>query len=127
MSIWVALERSSLYLAGNRHTFNAGDVVVFSGDFPHGGAEADSATTESNYRLFAYVPTRLIPVPWQVKPGIAEEAGAAEVKGYQDIQELHRKTNPVSDDSSPSCSKHTCTTSRRTSFTGSVRNCGLEV
>ena len=127
MSIWVALERSSLYLAGNRHTFNAGDVVVFSGDFPHGGAEADSATTESNYRLFAYVPTRRIPVPWQVKPGMAPEAGVAEVKGEKENQELHKKTNPVSDNFEPQLLQAHLTTSRRTSFTGSVRNCGLEV
>jgi hypothetical protein len=101
VSIWVALERSSLYLDGNRHTFNAGDVVVFSGDFPHGGAEADSTTTEPNYRLFAYVPTRRIPVPWQVKPGMGPAAVAAEVKGDQENQELHKTTNPVSDDFDP--------------------------
>jgi hypothetical protein len=94
----VALERSSLYLDGNRHTFQAGDVVVFSGDFPHGGAEAGSTT---NYRLFAYVPTRRIPVPWQVKPGMGTAAGAAEVKGDQENLKLHKTTNPVSDDFDP--------------------------
>ncbi len=37
-------------------------------------------------------------MPWQVKPGMAPEAGVAEVKGEKENQELHKKTNPIGDD-----------------------------
>ena len=96
MSIWVALERSSLYLDGTKHAFNAGDVVVFSGDCKHGGAEADSVE-QPNYRLFAYVPTKTIPVPWELKTGMEAAAKAAEVCDVKEIKELHNRTLPKSD------------------------------
>ena len=93
MSIWVALERSSLYLDGVKHTFNAGDVVVFSGDLSHSGAENDSS--EANFRLFAYVPTKTIPVPWEVKTGM--DVKQAQVTDGKVIKILHKNTVPVSD------------------------------
>jgi hypothetical protein len=96
VSIWVALERSSLYLDGTKHAFNAGDVVVFSGDCKHGGAEADSVE-QPNYRLFAYVPTKTIPVPWELKTGMEAAAKAAEVCDVKEIKELHNRTLPKSD------------------------------
>ncbi len=95
MSIWVALERSSLYLDGIKHTFNAGDVVVFSGDFSHSGAEND--TSETNFRLFAYVPTKTIPVPWEVKTGMVDLAKEAQVTDMEVIKILHKNTVPISD------------------------------
>ncbi len=97
MSIWVALENdTSLYLNGTKHTFNAGDVVVFSGDCLHAGAESASLTTP-NFRLFAYVPTRNIDVPWEVKTGMSDAAKKAEVIGVEENKRLHEETLPKSD------------------------------
>ncbi len=93
MSIWVALQDCSLYLEGVKHLFKAGDVVVFAGDCRHAGAECDSKT-EPTYRLFAYVPTRDIPVPWQVKQGFAQLARKHEVTDAKKVKELHLKTSP---------------------------------
>jgi hypothetical protein len=92
VSIWVALQDSSLYLERVKQQFKAGDVVVFAGDFRHAGAECDSKT-DSTYRLFAYVPTRNIPVPWQVKPGMSDLARVHEVTDTATIEELHSKTS----------------------------------
>jgi hypothetical protein len=98
VSIWVALETSSLYLDGIQYTFNAGDVVVFSGDCKHSGAESDSSS--SNFRLFAYVPTRAILVPWEVKTGMSAAAKVAAVSAKECIN-LHDKTNPKSKNFDP--------------------------
>lgn len=96
VSIWVALQDSSLYFEDVKHHFKAGDVVVFAGDTHHAGAESASET-ESHYRLFAYVPTRRIRVPWEVKTGMAELARSHEVTDSREISELHSKTFPDSD------------------------------
>ena len=79
-----------------KHTFNAGDVVVFSGDLSHSGAENES-TSETNFRLFAYVPTKTIPVPWEVKTGMDDLAKKALVTDLKDIKNLHKNTVPISD------------------------------
>ena len=95
VSIWVALQDSSLYFEDVKHHFKAGDVVVFAGDCHHAGAESASET-ESHYRLFAYVPTRRIPVPWEVKKGMAELAKSLEVTDKKKILKLHSITCPES-------------------------------
>ena len=95
VSIWVPLQDSSLYFEDVKHHFKAGDVVVFAGDCHHAGAESASET-ESHYRLFAYVPTRRIPVPWEVKKGMAELAKSLEVTDKKKILKLHSITCPES-------------------------------
>jgi len=95
VSVWVALQDCSLYFEGAKHQFKAGDVVVFAGDMRHAGAECDSAT-EATYRLFAYLPTRNIPVPWQVKDGMADLATPFRVADPKVAKELHETTYPCS-------------------------------
>ena len=95
LSIWVALQPNScLHLDGKPHPFNAGDVVVFSGDCHHSGAANEHA--EPNYRLFSYVPTRGIDVPWDINHCSTNVRRAAVVVTDAALHEyLHRRTNPL--------------------------------
>lgn len=92
--VWhAALAHSCLHLDGKPHPFNAGDVVAFSGDCHHSGAANEHA--EPNYRLFSYVPTRGIDVPWNIDHCSTNIRRAAEVVTDAALHEyLHRKTNP---------------------------------
>ena len=64
-SIWIALcDDSCLWLAGKLQTYKAGDVVIFAGDCSHSGAANQGKQCKTNYRLFSYVPTRALEVPW---------------------------------------------------------------
>jgi hypothetical protein len=89
-SIWVALQdHSGLYINGRLIHAQAGDVIVFSGDCLHNGAE--SLTQNANFRLFAYVPTRFHEVPWNNKTANARALTRKEVSE----KSLHVVTNPL--------------------------------
>jgi hypothetical protein len=89
-SIWVALQDSSgLYINGRLIHAEAGDVIVFSGDCLHNGAE--SLTSDANFRLFAYVPTIYQEVPWNNKTASARALARKVVED----NELHVVTNPL--------------------------------
>ena len=89
-SIWVALQdNSGLYINGRLIHAQAGDVIVFSGDCLHNGAE--SLSQNANFRLFAYVPTRFHEVPWNNKTASARALTQKEVAE----KNLHVVTNPL--------------------------------
>jgi hypothetical protein len=94
-SIWIPLsKKSSLVLGGKETIYSAGDVVVFAGDCHHSGAA--NRSSDVNYRLFCYVPTREFDVPWafsQCDPGVQDQA--VKVDDEQEVKRLNEVTNPV--------------------------------
>ena len=96
-SIWIALaDDSYLWLKGIKHSFKAGDVVVFAGDCQHSGAANESR--KCNYRLFCYVPTRMFDVPWSFDQCVQQVKNTAtQVDGVDEIKRLHDVTNPLSE------------------------------